>query len=184
MRTIHIVSMVTVLGALFFGATSYAADVAKIGVVDIQKVLENSSAGKAAKAEIKQQFEEMKTALQQKRGEIEELRKQLERDAMVISREKQDEKEREMRIKINDFKSLEKRYTNELKDQEKKIFARLQRDVFTLTEEIGKKDGYLLIVRKIGVLYAPSSIDITDQLIKEYNAKYAQIQSGGAKQKN
>ena len=36
-----------------------------------------------------------------------------------------------------------------------------------LVEEIGKKNGYLLIISNIGVLYAPNQIDITDQIIRK-----------------
>jgi hypothetical protein len=42
-------------------------------------------------------------------------------------------------------------------------------------------EGYLLIVNKVGVLYSPMSIDITDQLIKEYNIKFAQSPGKGKK---
>ena len=156
----------------------YAADVAKIGVIDMQRVLETSSAGKAALSEIKKQKEKMETELQKKKEEIEELRKQLERDAMVLSREKREEKEREGRIKLNDFKSMQKRYVNELKQQEKKHLQRMQKDILELVDQIGKKEGYLLIVNKVGVLYSPMSNDITDRLIKEYNIKFSKTSKG------
>ena len=57
----------------------------------------------------------------------------------------------------------------------------MQKDVFELIQRIGKKEGYLLIVNKVGVLYSPMSIDITDQLIKEYNIKFARSPGQGAK---
>jgi outer membrane protein len=164
------------ISILFFVApltAAYAADVAKIGVIDMQRVLETSSAGKAALSEIKQQKQKMESELQRKKEDIEDLRKQLERDAMVLSREKREEKEREGRIKLNDFKTMQKRYVAELKQQEKKHLQRMQKDVTELIQQIGKKEGYLLIVNKVGVLYSPTSIDITDRLIKEYNTKYA-----------
>ena len=49
----------------------------------------------------------------------------------------------------------------------------LRKDVFTLVEEIGKKEGYLLIINNFSVIYSPGSIDITDKLIKQMNDKYA-----------
>ncbi len=181
MRTIKRVLAVSILVVVVPLTATYGADVAKIGVIDMQRVLETSSAGKAAISEIKQKKQEMESVLQRKKEEIEELRKQLERDAMVLSREKREEKEREGRIKLNDFKTMQKRYVAELKQQEKKHLKRMQKDVFELIQRIGKKEGYLLIVNKVGVLYSPMSIDITDQLIKEYNIKFAQSPGQGAK---
>jgi len=173
MRTIKRILAVSILFVVVPLTASYGADVAKIGVIDMQKVLETSSAGKAALSEIKQQKQKMESELQRKKEEIEELRKQLERDAMVLSREKREEKEREGRIKLNDFKTMQKRYVAELKQQEKKFLQHMKKDVFELIQQIGKKGGYLLIVNKVGVLYSPVSIDVTDQLIKDYNIQYA-----------
>ena len=152
--------------------SAHAADVAKIGIVDIQRIMSASNQGKAAKAQIKQQSDKMTVALREKGDQIEELKKQLERESMVMSKEKREEKEREFRIKLNDLKTLEKRYRGELQAIEKKLAGEMRKAVFTLVEEIGKKEGYLLIVNNFNVMYAPNSIDITDQLIKQLNAQY------------
>ena len=92
---------------------------------------------------------------------------------MVMSKETREEKEREIRIKLNDFKSLQQRYRTQLQNLEKKLVNALLKEVSSLVEEIGKKEGYLLIINNTGVLYSPNSINITDQLIKQLNARYA-----------
>ena len=154
-----------------FGS-ALAADVAKIGTIDIQRIMSTSEQGKAAKAEIKEQSDKMTAALKEKGAEIEELKKQLERESMVMSKEKREEKEREFRIKLNDLKSLEKRYRGELQAMEKKLAGDMRQAVFKLVEDIGKKEGYLLIINNFNIMYAPAAIDITDKVIKELNARY------------
>ncbi|MDH3797354.1 MAG: OmpH family outer membrane protein [Desulfobacterales bacterium] len=171
-RKSNIILIVCFFSLLWLGSVN-AADVAKIGVANLQRVLETSNQGKSAQEEIKKQKDQMELELKQKGGEIEELRKQLERESMVMSKEKREEKEREIRIKINDFKSLEKRYRAQLQNLEKKLVNALLKEVSSLVEEIGKKEGYLLIINNSGVLYSPNSINITDQLIKQLNARYA-----------
>ncbi|MGD8521689.1 MAG: OmpH family outer membrane protein [Desulfobacterales bacterium] len=165
--SIIIVNCMVVTGA------AMAADVAKIGVIDLQRVLETSNPGKAAQVEIKKQKEEMETDLKQKGAEIEQIRQRLERESMVMSKEAREEKEREVRIKLNDFKTLQKRYRSELQAIEKKLVNQLQGEVFSIVEDLGKKEGYLLIISKIGVLYSPTTIDITDKLIQQLNQSYA-----------
>ena len=150
-----------------------AADVAKIGVANMQRILETSNQGRSAQEQIKKQKDQMEQELKQKGGEIEELRKQLERESMVMSKEKREEKEREIRIKLNDFKSLQKRYRTQLQSLEKKLVNALLKEVSSLVAEIGKKEGYLLIINNAGVMYSPNSINITDQVIKELNARFA-----------
>ena len=92
---------------------------------------------------------------------------------MVMGKEKREEKEREGRIKLNDFKSLQKRYRSQLQNLEKRLVKSIREDVFALVEEIGKKEGYLLIINNFSVMYSPGPIDITDKLIKQLNDKYA-----------
>ena len=145
------------------------ADVAKIGVVNIQKVLLTSSAGKLAKAQINKKAREMESSLTVKKEEIEKLKESLEREALVMNKEARGEREREIRIKINDIKSLKNKYENDLKKIEGKVVKRIQKDVEVIIQELGKKGGYLLIISNPVVLYSPSSIDITDQLIQAYN---------------
>jgi outer membrane protein len=152
----------------------YAADVAKIGVVDLQRVLETSAPGKSAQSDIKKQKDEMEKDLQQKGAAIEQIRQRLEREAMVMSKETREEKEREARIKLNDFKSLQKRYRADLQVLEQRLVNQIREDVLSLVDEIGKKEGYLLIISEIGVLYAPKTIDITDKLIQQLNKRHAQ----------
>ena len=157
---------------VFFSSSSPAADVAKIGVIDLQKVLETSSPGKSIQAELKKEKEKMESDLKQKGSEIEKLGKRLELEAMVMSKEMREEKEREQRIKINDFKTLQKKYRTELQKIEVTLMNQLKADINDIVEEIGKKEGYLLIINKFGILYSPGSIDITDELIRKLNDKF------------
>ena len=159
---------------IFFSAVySYSADVAKIGVIDFQRILEASSAGKLAQSEINKKGKKMEAELKAKGTAIEELQKKLERDALVMSKEMREEKGREVRIKINDIKTLQKRYLAEFRELENRLVTRIKKDVLGIVKEIGKKEGYLLIIEKAGVLYYPNAIDLTDKLIRLYNKKEA-----------
>lgn len=162
--------MLTLFLAVSWLATPcLAADVAKIGVVDIQKVLMTSSAGKLAKAQINKKAREMENNLTVKKEEIEKLKETLEREALVMDKETRGERERDIRIKINDIKSLKNKYENDLKKIEASVVKRIQADVRVIIQELGKKGGYLLIILNNVVLYSPTSIDVTDELIQAYN---------------
>ncbi len=171
MRAVMSTIAISFFAIIFCINSLYAADVAKIGVIDLQKVLETSNAGKTIQATLKKQKEKMEADLKAKGTDIEKISKRLERESMVMSKEMREEKEREQRIKINDFKTLQKKYRTDLQKLEVQLMNQLQKDIKELVDSIGKKKGYLLIVNKYTVLYSPSSIDITDDLIKRLNAK-------------
>ncbi len=174
MRTFKPIIAATILSLCFFVATSYGADVAKIGVVDLQRVLDQSNAGKKFNAEIKNQGKKMETELKEKGAEIEELRERMEREALVMSKEMREEKERDIRIRINDFKSLERKFKQDMQLLNRQFTKQIQEETIELIQEIGKTEGYLLVIEKTVVLYAPNTVDITDQLIQKYNLSFAE----------
>ncbi len=86
------ISMILVSVMVIFLSTTMPcfSGEAKIGIVDFQRVLGESSPGKLAKAEINAKGKEMEKILKTKGDEIEELKKKLEREALVMSKENQD----------------------------------------------------------------------------------------------
>jgi len=173
MRILKPVCFISIFIFLFFTNYSFAADVAKIGVIDLQKILATSAAGKRVQNELKKEKGKMEVDLQKKGAEIENIRKRLERESMVMGKEMREEKERESRIKINDFKTLQKKYRSDLQKLEGGLMNQLKSDIDEIVKAIGKKEGYLLIINKFGVIYSPNSIDITDKVIGKLNAKTA-----------
>lgn len=175
MRVLKMTFMTMFFSICFFSVSSYGADVAKIGVIDFQKILATSSAGKMATAEINRRGKEMEADLKKKGESIDATKKKLEREALVMSQEKREEKEREIRISINDFKILQKKYMADFKEHEKRLVGHIQKEVFEIVTEMGKKEGFLLIFEKrgAGILYSPDTINITDRLIQKYNANFA-----------
>ena len=172
MRIFASVTVMTIAAILALGGNpAVGADAPKIAVVNLQTVLETSVAGKAAQSELKAQRDKLEADLKQKGGEIQELEKRLQREAMVMSKETREEKERELRIKASDFQALQKSYRGDLQDLERKLMGQLQKDVSDLVNDIAKKEGYILVISNIGVIYSQPAIDITNRLIQELNAK-------------
>ncbi len=175
------------VGVIFFTAAilffslvtpSISADVAKIGIVNFQKVLLTSNSGRVAKDEINKKGGEMEQDLKSKGAEIETLKKNLEREVLVMSKEKNEEKQRELRIKVNDFKTLQNSYLKKFKEIETRLVKKIKVEVLEIAAKIGKEGGYLLILEKneAGTMYFPESIDITDDVINAYNKSAMEIQ--------
>ncbi len=148
----------------------------RIGIVDFQRVLDESRAGKAAQATINKQGHEMESELKSKGEALEQMKEQLQRDALVMSKETREEKERDFRIKVNDFREIQKDYTKTARELQIRAMGRIRKDVDGLARSIAEKEGFGLVIEKqeAGVLYAPASIDITDKLIQRYDAEYVE----------
>jgi outer membrane protein len=169
--------LIAIITLAFVAITSlaFAADVAKIGVVDFEKILKESSAGKLTQKELRAKGEGFQGKLKKEKDSLDAISKAFEREALVLSPEKKREKEREFRIRVNDFKKMQEDYTKTLRRFEMELINKMQKDVFQIANEMGKQDGFLLIIERktAGVIYMPSKVDITDALITKYNAMAA-----------
>lgn len=167
------VKLIALFVTVFFCFTGMAtaADKIKIGVMDFKRILENSASGKLAREEIQKEGQKMEKDFKAKTDEIGNLESKLERESMVMSKEKREEKIREIRIKKNDIKSLRAQYMEDLRALETRIISRIEKEVAKLVKEIGKSGGYTLVLdRRIGgVVYYTDAIDITDVIIKAYD---------------
>ncbi|MFP4039456.1 MAG: OmpH family outer membrane protein [Desulfosudaceae bacterium] len=153
------------------GLTANAADVAKIGVINFQQFLMESDIGKEAQAKIEKEGTKMESELKAQGDQIEELRGSMERDAMIMSDAKREEKMRDYRIKINDLKELQEKYKTSFRELEQRLIARIQEKSLSLAEDLGKKEGYLLLIERGAAIYYPEAIDVTDKLIEMANSR-------------
>ena len=171
MRSMTLWGSVFLMMIWFSAAPVYSAEVAKIGIVDFQRILMESDRGKKIQAEIKKKGEEMENDLKTKGADISRLQEELQREQMVLSKDRLEEKERDFRIRLNDLKELKKKYENEMRKLTFQNTDTIRKDIFTISEDYGKKEGFMLIIEKneAGVVYSRSNMDVTDAMIKLYN---------------
>lgn len=158
---------------LLSSATVFAADGLKIGIVDVQKILMESDAGKEAQAKISGQGKEMEGKLKTQGETIEGLQKNLEKEKLVMSPEQFESKQREVRTKVINFKDQQRNFMEDLKKMEAKALSEIRDDILSVIDEIGKAEGYNMILERRDVLYFQTDKDITPQVITAYNKKHS-----------
>jgi outer membrane protein len=166
---------IMIVCSLFFNPVGRAADTVKIGIIDFQQIYNSSSAGKFAQDEINKKGEAFKSDLQEKQSEIEKLQIQYKKEAPILSKEKKEEMEGEIRLKLNDFRILQDKYRQEFNSIKAKLLNDVKEKVTDLATKIGKEKGYFLIIEKQSgiVLWAKNPNNITEALIKDYNIQFS-----------
>ncbi len=160
---------------LAFVPVVFSADTTKIGIFDFQKILSESSTGKLTQKQLTEKGNELQGKLKAEKEKLDEMNTAYEREKLVLSPEKQGEKEKEFRGRVNDFKKMQDDFNREFKQLEVQSLNKIQDEVVQIITDIGKEGGYTLILEKKagGVLYSPEKFDITDEIIKKYNLKAA-----------
>ncbi len=180
-RKIGVVLVAVAVTLMAFGSPDgFCADVAKIGTVDFQKIFENSAAGKAAKNQITTAGQGMNADLEKIKKEIDALKGMIEKNSSsgLLSKAALDDKKWELGRKVNEVKALKKRFDQKIQKLQVSLINDARKDVLQIIADYGKKEGYLLIIEELGVVYAPKTLDLTDKITQLYDTAYAKRKKG------
>lgn len=149
------------------------AQTAKIGYIDLQKALNLSSAGKAAKEQIKAKVESYDGEVQKRQEELTKLKEDLEKQAMLLSEEARSAKERDYQQKVKDYQRFTKDIQEELQQTDADLTRKILEQILKVVQEVGKKEGYTMILEKTesSLVYADDSIDMTDKVIQAFDSQ-------------
>ena len=145
----------------------------KVGLVDVQRALNESGAGKKAKEQFKVEVDRMQDSLKREKDQLDRLKDELEKKSAVLKEEQRktmaedfERKRRDLRRKLEDSDA-------ELRKKDSELTSGILKELVVVIQEIGDRDGYTLILEtsSSAVLYGAKSIDITDEVIRAFNAK-------------
>ncbi len=156
--------------SLFISLPAWAQ--ANIAVVDFQRASQTVNEGKKIQSDLMTMQQGQQARLQdmekQFKGMVEEFQKQ----EMILSEDAKQAKQRELAAAQQELQQAAMAAQQEFgKAYEAKAGA-LFKKLKTVCESIGAEQGYTLIleVSQGGVVYAGTAVDITDELIKRYDA--------------
>ena len=162
-----------VLGLLLVlsAVPSWASDPPpKIGVLDLQRCIQQSEAGKKASKNLQEKSDRIKKDLTAKREDLKKLREEFSKKSNVLSADAKRDKEKELIRKEEDFRDLVREKEDEMHKDEYNAMQPLLSELFEITSKLAKEEGYTLILEaKSGVVYFVKPIEITDKVVKLFN---------------
>lgn len=152
-----------------------AAEAFKMGVVDPQTVLEKSKAGKKALDGLKEYVTTRQKLLSRDEEELRTTEKTLKDQLAKLSETEKKEKETQFRAKIQDYQKRAQEFNQELQGKQKELVDDYMKRIATATQAVAEKSGFSLVLDKGSeqtvkiVIYNKETIDLTDQVIKEFD---------------
>ena len=160
------------LAGLLLCPPAGAQETVKIGFVDMQRALNDSKAGKQALGTLKQLMEAKKETLQGEKELIDKKKEELDKQGLLLNDTTRREREDEIRRMERDHTRRLSDTKDELSREEAKYTTKIRTELLQLVGEIGKEKGYTMVLEKqfSAILYAPETIDLTDEVIERYDA--------------
>ena len=166
----------------------------KIGVVDLQAVLDSSVRGKAAKERLKELGDQLQKEIQAKREfkerkeeELQNLRSEIQRQGLVLSEQARMGKEeefrksiRELRRFIDDTNKFIDDATQEFREKEVRETQLLLVDIREVVQEVGASGQYTFILEGNDtatlVLFIDPAVDLTEEIIQRFDQASAEAE--------
>lgn len=144
---------------------------ARVAVIDVQKVLSQSAAGKAAYEKLKKLQDERIEKAKAMDDELKKLDAEIATKRISLSEEKLADLQKQLadkRIAMQRYAQDADREIGEARDRE---LQALEARIKPVIDAIGKEMGLAAIFNKFesGLVYASDAIDITDTVIKRFN---------------
>ncbi len=150
-------------------ALAVAQPASKIGVVDQDRVLNESEEGKRLQGELVKLREAKAADIETKENEIKALREQLLSAQLSLSEEKREEISRQLKRKRVEYERLNDDATLEFQDAANRAQAKLVNLFRDVINQYGSENGYTAIFEKNTLYFAARPIDITDELLARFN---------------
>lgn len=144
----------------------------KVAYVDLQRALNVSKAGVAAKQQIGDQVKKFEVEFKKKQDDVLRLKTDIEKQAALLSDSARSERERDYQRRVTELQRFQKDIQEELQLKDAEYTTRIINEMFDVLNKIGAEGGYAVIIEKNegAIIYADPALDLTDALIKAYDA--------------
>ncbi len=162
---------------LMVGSPAWAASF-KMGVVDPQAVLERSKAGQRALGELKQYAETRQKILAGDEGELKKMQEEIQNNTGDLSDEDRRVKQQKFREKLQSYQQRAQEFNDELAKKQQELVNEYMEKISAATRVVAQKRGLSLVMDKGSdttlkiVIYNKKSIDVTDQVVEEFDRRY------------
>lgn len=155
------------------GSSAAFADL-KVGYVDLQRALMEVGEGQQAKARLKGEIDKKKAEFEGEQKKLREDGMVLDRQASAMSEEVRIEKMKQLQGRLMAIsekgQKLQVEFVEKERTELKKIFDRMD----PIVAGIAKREGLAMVFEKTdsGLVFAESTLDLTNELVRTYNEKY------------
>jgi len=161
-----------VMGVFLAAQMALGADApsTKVGYVDLQKAIQNVSAGKKAKESLDGDFKKRKDALDKKKTDIEKIGQDLEKKKSVLSEEVFGKRQMELQEEMMKFQKTVAENQLEMQKKEGELLEPIFAKMSKIVEKVAHDKGFTIVLEKKGqnVLFAEKSTDLTDDVISTF----------------
>lgn len=143
----------------------------RFAYVDVPRAIASSDAAKKARDLLKKKLESKQREVDKLETEIKNLKEDLEQRQSKMSNEARNELGEKVRTRIREYQRLAEDNQAAIDRENNQWTKKITQALGEVIEDLGKEKKYTTVFGKGQVLYAESSIDITDEVLIRLNQR-------------
>jgi outer membrane protein len=158
---------------VFLAVPVFAQTANQIAVVDTQKLVQNSEAGKKAFAEIKTIKDKKQQEMDQRQDSIQAMQDKLEKQKDILSADAQEKLRSDIQKAVTDLRRYKEDSESDIQNRLNAALDNMQKQVLPIIKKLEAERGYAAILSKDALIDFNPKNDITDEVIRLYNEQSA-----------
>ena len=167
--------LISILFFIFLIIPSYSYSSEKIVYLDVEKIMQESLAGKSIIAQLKKKRESSISKFKKKEKDIFDKEKKLIAQKNVLSKDEFESKIKELRNEISNYQKERNKTSNDIAKLRIKASTKLISKLTPILEEYSKKNSIRIIIQKKQIVMGTKEDDITKDILELFNQKIKNI---------
>jgi outer membrane protein len=173
MKNICSVLLIVAFALFFIAPSVQAAEILKIGIFDLQKVIATSKTIDSYRQKLAKDAEAKNNLISDKQKAARQIDEKLQKEGSRLQAGERKSLEEKLQGEIKELQRMKEDMELELKKADRDLTERSLKDINIIVGQIYEKENYSIIFEKntAGVIKFRNTLDITDQVIKTYDTK-------------
>ena len=157
------------------GQDAPTATAQKIGVIEVQRIVQESAVGKESVARVQKLQQGRQDDLAKRQKELRDLEQKIQEQGKSLSEDVMDKLQKDYQAKALELKRAQDDAQRDLEEMQRKELGELEKRIMPVINSVAQDQGYTMVFNKFnsGLLYASDTVDLTDTVIKKFNAQVA-----------
>jgi len=168
-RSIFAFSIAYALVGGFAARAAHADD--KIAFVDLQRALEETNDGKAAKNKLKADFDQKQKELDAKQEELKKMKEDFDKKSALMKEDAKAKMQQDMGQRLQQLQETYARLQGDLQKKEAEATRGILAKLSAVVQKIAERENFAMVLeRSSSVVYGKPALDITNEVIRNYNS--------------
>jgi len=153
---------------------SYAEDL-KISFVDMDKIIATSTVGKKVQKSINNLIKKEEEKFKKTEANLKKKEEEILKQKNIISKEELDNKIKDFQNTLNDFRNERTKFNRSINKKNLEATNKMVNEINKILTKYAADNSISLVMQKKNIIIGKSELDITDEILKEFNNQIKSI---------